>query len=71
MLKKIFPDFLSEKAFKVYSESDYVVWLNTDEIGPDGYMNFYVSDNQKSEPYYVGHVWDVEVFFMVRDPLIY
>lgn len=72
MMKKIYPDFLSDTAFLAYTKSDFCVWLNFDEIGSDGYMIFYISDNQQSAPYYVGMQRDVEDFFLsLREPLIY
>jgi hypothetical protein len=68
---RIQPDFLCDEAFAAYSNSDFCVWYNN-EVGNNGCKIFYVSNNQKSEPYRVGYVWDLDHFFKsLREPLIY
>ena len=53
---------LSEVAFDVYSNSDFVFYKDNDDV-------FYMTDNSHSEPYLVGSLADVDtvlLYFMLR-----
>lgn len=46
---------MSDKAFEVYSNSDFVVWQ-------DG-LDYFVSDTERSEKFFVGNLRSVTEFF--------
>lgn len=47
---------ISQKAFEVYSNSDFVFYKHKDV--------YFVADNQNSEPYEIGLLKDVEEFLL-------